>query len=225
MSATVDTVLAKLEALGAEPVRARYQRNGAGENVFGVRLGDIRKVHKAVKGDTALAQALWRTGNLEARLLATLMVKPQDLTVAELERMEREIAFVQVADWFNAYVLKAHPEKEAVRERWMADENLWVARAGWSLTAERIDNNPDGLDIAGLLDRIEAEMGAAAPEVQWTMNFCLAGIGINFPVHRERAMAIGEAIGAFRDYPVSKGCTSPFAPLWIEEIVRRKAEG
>jgi len=64
-------------------------------------------------------------------------------------------------------------------------------------------------------------MAGAAPEVQWTMNFCLAGIGIHFPEHRERAIAIGEKLGLYRDYPVSKGCTSPFAPIWIEEMVSR----
>jgi len=28
---------------------------------------------------------------------------------------------------------------------------------------------------------------------------------------------------AYRDYPVSKGCTSPFAPIWINEMVRRQS--
>jgi hypothetical protein len=40
---------------------------------------------------------------------------------------------------------------------------------------------------------------------------------------RLSAMAIGEALGLYRDYPVAKGCTSPFAPIWINEVVRRQA--
>ena len=55
------------------------------------------------------------------------------------------------------------------------------------------------------------------------MNFSLAAIGIHFSDHRERAVAIGEALGVYRDYPTSKGCTSPFAPIWIEEMVRRQS--
>ena len=57
------------------------------------------------------------------------------------------------------------------------------------------------------------------------MNYCLAEIEINFAEHRSRAIAIaiGEALGLFRDYPVSKGCTSPFAPIWIAEMVRRQS--
>jgi 3-methyladenine DNA glycosylase AlkD len=65
-------------------------------------------------------------------------------------------------------------------------------------------------------------MKTAPPEAQWTMNSCLAQIGIHFPAHRKRALAIGEKLGVYRDFPVSKGCTSPFAPVWIHAMVKRK---
>jgi len=55
------------------------------------------------------------------------------------------------------------------------------------------------------------------------MNSALDQIGIQFPELRDRAIAIGEKLGIYRDYPVSKGCTSPFAPIWIEEMVRRQS--
>ena len=97
-----------------------------------------------------------------------------------------------------------------------------AARAGWRLTADRVEENPDGLDLPALLDRIESEMGSAAPEVQWTMNSTLAQIGIHFPKLRKRAISIGESLGIYRDYPVSKGCTSPFAPIWIKAMVSRQ---
>jgi 3-methyladenine DNA glycosylase AlkD len=54
------------------------------------------------------------------------------------------------------------------------------------------------------------------------MNSCLASIGIHHAAHRERALAIGEKLGVYRDYPTPKGCTSPLAPLWIAEMVRRQ---
>lgn len=47
-------------------------------------------------------------------------------------------------------------------------------------------------------------------------------IAIPVPTHRQRALAIGEALGIDRDVPVSSGCTSPFAPFWIHEMVRRQ---
>lgn len=150
-------------------------------------------------------------------------MKPKELSAEEMDRLVRSVSFSHVADWLNSYVVKNHPAKETLRQKWLTDDNVWAARAGWNLTSERIGKSPDGLDVAALLDRIESEMADAAPEVQWTMNYCLAGIGIHFPKLRKRAIAIGEALGIYRDYPVSKGCTSPFAPIWINEMVRRQA--
>jgi hypothetical protein len=40
-----------------------------------------------------------------------------------------------VADWLTNYVVKQHPDKETLRQEWMAADNRWAARAGWSLTA------------------------------------------------------------------------------------------
>jgi 3-methyladenine DNA glycosylase AlkD len=219
---TLEETLAQLESLGNEKMRAHNRKHGAGDNQFGVRLGDIRKLAARIKTNHELAIALWETGNIDARLLAILLIKPKDLSGDEMDRMVRSVNFAHVADWLNSYVVKKHPDKEALRQKWMAADDPWAARAGWDLTSERIAKSPEGLDLPALLDRIESEMGDAAPEVQWTMNFCLAGIGIHFPKYRKRAIAVGEALGVYRDYPVSKGCTSPFAPLWINEMVRRQ---
>ncbi len=222
MAMTLKDTLAELESLGHEKIRARNKKHGVGDNQFGVQMGDIRKLAEKIKTNDKLATALWKTGNLEARLLAILLLTPANLSRDEMDRMVRSLDCAQAADWLNSYVVKNHPDKESLRQTWMEDEHPWAARAGWSLTSERINKSPEGLDLPALLKRIESEMGTLAPEVQWTMNFCLAGIGINFPKHRKRALAIGEKLGVFRDYPCSKGCTSPFAPIWINEMVRRQ---
>ncbi len=216
------TALAKLKALGNEKVRARNTKNGAGENQYGVQLGDIRKLAKEIKTDHELGLALWETENIDARLLAILLIRPKQLTSREVDRMVRAATFPQLADWLNAYVVKSHPDKEALRETWMQATDPMAARAGWNLTAERVVRSPDDLDLPALLKRIESELGTAPPEAQWTMNSCLAQIGIHFPEHRKRALTIGERLGIYRDYPVSKGCTSPFAPIWINEMVSRQ---
>jgi 3-methyladenine DNA glycosylase AlkD len=219
---TLEETLAHLEALGDEKVRAMHRKNGAGENLYGVKMGDIRKLAAKIRNDHPLARVLWETGNLEARLLAILIMKPDQLSADELDRMVRSVDFGWLADWLNSYIVKDHPERETLRQRWMVDDHPWAARAGWSLTAGRVARSPEGLDLPALLDRIEAEMAGAPPAAQWTMNNTLAGIGIHHPEHRARAVAIGERLGIYRDYPVSKGCTSPFAPIWIEEMVRRQ---
>lgn len=215
-------VLKELESLGSAAMRAQNAKSGAGENQFGVKRGDLRILANRIKANHDLAVSLWKTGNIDAQFLATLLIDVRRLSANEMDQMVRSAAFMQVADWLHSYVVKEHADKESLRVQWMATADPIAARAGWALTAGRVIKNPEGLNLGALLDRIENEMGTAAPETQWTMNTCLAAIGIHFPQHRKRALAIGEKLGVYRDYPCSKGCTSPFAPIWINEMVRRQ---
>jgi 3-methyladenine DNA glycosylase AlkD len=217
-----DEVLSRLKALGLEKVRAHNAKFGAGENQFGVKMGDLRALAKELGTNHDLGLELWQTGNLEAMLLATLIIRPKLISAEDLEEMVRIATYSQVADWLGTNVIKVHPQKEELRQRWMASNEDMTLRAGWSLTTERVIKSPDGLNLEGLLDRIDSEMGGLPETVQWTMNYCLAQIGILFPAHRDRALAIGEKLGVFRDFPTSKGCTSPFAPTWINAMVARQ---
>lgn len=221
-AATVKEILTQLKSKGDEKVRKLNVRNGAGDKQFGVKLGDIRGIAKKIKPDHTLALALWETGNLEAQLISTLLIKARDLSEAEMEAMVKAVTVVQVSEWLHSYVTKDHADKESLRQKWMTTQDPMAARAGWRLTAGRVAKSPEGLDLNALLKRIETEMAAADPLVQWTMNSCLAEIGIHFPEHRQRALAIGEKLGIYRDYPCSPGCTSPFAPIWIKEMVKRQ---
>ncbi len=220
---TLEETLKTLESLGNEGVRDQNSKSGAGDNQFGVKRGDLRDLAAKIKSNHDLALSLWKTENIDAQFLATLLFQVNLLTADKLERIVKHTTFAWVADWLHSYVIKLHPDKETLRQKWMASDNPWTARAGWQLTAGRVAKSPDGLDLAGLLDRILKEMGSAPAEVQWTMNICLAEIGIHFPKFRKQAIAIGEKLGIYRDYPCSRGCTSPFAPIWINEMVRRQS--
>jgi hypothetical protein len=39
-----------------------------------------------------------------------------------------------------------------------------------------------------------------------------------------RGRSIGERLAVLIDYPASPGCTPPYAPIWIAEMVRRREE-
>lgn len=76
--------------------------------------------------------------------------------------------------------------------------------------------------IARPIDQIEEEMPKVQPEVQWTMNFALAYSGIYHLAYRQRAIDIGNKLGIYKDYPVPRGCTSPFALIWIDEVMKKQ---
>lgn len=228
---TTKEILTQLKSLGDDARRKHNIKAGAPDNQFGVKLGDIRAIAKKIKSDHQLALKLWDTGNVEAQLLATLIITPKSLSADELDKLTRSTTYSQVADWLNSYVVAEHPDKEKLRVKWMKAKDRWAARAGWHLTASRINKGAsklkgaDDLDLSALLDRIEKELPKAVPEVQWTMNNTLAAIGIHDPKLRKRAVAIGEKIGLYRDWPVSKGCTPPYVPVWVDFMVKRQDKG
>jgi 3-methyladenine DNA glycosylase AlkD len=221
---TVHDVLTKLEALGTEQLRTQNVRHGYVGEQYGVKLGDLRTIAKDIKLNTAFGLELWETGFLEARLVAVLIMKPKELSVDQLKMLVQTATYGNLADWVNSYLVKQHPGKEQLRVAWLslnANDEPWLARTAWSLTTERVSKLPDGLDIAGVLKRIDNELATAPEPARWTMNFCLGELGINHAEFRDEAIAIGERVGAYRDYPTSKGCISPFVPLWVAAIVHR----
>jgi 3-methyladenine DNA glycosylase AlkD len=219
---TVDELLAELAALEDPKARAVNERHG---DDHGVNLGRLRAIAKRLKTQQDLARRLWETGETPARLLALLICRPKAFERDELDTMLREARTPKVHDWLVNYVVKKSPHAEELRVAWFADPDPVVASAGWALTTERVAKKPEGIDLAGLLDVIEAEMRDAPERLQWAMNHCLAQIGIEHPEYRARALAIGERLEVLKDYPTPPGCTSPFAPIWITEMVRRQDAG
>ncbi len=225
---TLEAVLTTLESMGNETRRTHNARIGPDgtappANQFGVPMGDIRTLAKKIKADHVLALKLWATDNLEAQLLATLLLKPKELSAKDLDTLTRSATCALAADWLNGHVVAQHPEKDALRDKWMKDKDRWAARAGWHLTASLVNKGEAGeLDLDALLDRIEKEMPKARPEVQWTMNNTLMAIGVKHAAHRARAVAIGEKIGLYSGWPMSKGCIIPYAPVAIAALAKRQ---
>lgn len=218
---TAEEVSARLAALEDAKVRAVNERHG---DDHGVNLTKLRALAKEIRTDHPLARQLWATGLSAERLVAVLICRPREFSEEELDRMLREAVVPKVHDWLVGYVVKKSKHAEPLREAWLADPDPVVASAGWALTTDRIAKKPAGLDLVGLLDRIEAEMKDAPERLQWAENHALAEIGIRNPLLRQRAIEIGERLQVLVDYPTSPGCTSPYAPVWIAEMVRR-AEG
>ncbi|MGV9897465.1 DNA alkylation repair protein [Streptomyces tendae] len=216
---TVREVMAELAGLEDPRIRAVNEKHG---DDHGVNLTKLRALAKRLKTQPGLARDLWATDDTAARLLAILVCRPKSYDRDELDAMLRRARTPKVHDWLVNHVVKKNPHAEDLRVTWTADPDPVVASAGWALTTERVTRNPAGLDLPALLDTVESEMKGAPDRLQWAMNHCLARIGIDHPEHRPRALAIGERLGVLKDYPTPPGCTSPYAPVWITEIVRRQ---
>ncbi|XKH54752.1 DNA alkylation repair protein [Citricoccus nitrophenolicus] len=223
ISPTVEAVQTELAALEDPAMRTANEKRG---DDHGVNLTKLRAVAKAVKTAPAskqqLARDLWTTGDSASRLVALLICSPKKFTRDELDEMIRQARAPKVHDWLVNYVAKKSAHLEDLRLAWTEDADQLVASAGWDLISHQVYKRPEVLDLPGLLDTIEAQMKDAPKDLQWAMNNTLAAIGIENPDLRPRALAIGERLEVLKDYPTPPNCTSPFAPIWITEIVRRK---
>ena len=219
IDSTAAEVVAALEALEDPKVRAVNEKHG---DDHGVNLTRLREVAKPLKKNQDVALELWATGYTPARLVATLIGKPRVFTQAQLDSMLREAYVPKVHGWLVNYIVKKSPHAEALRLIWLMDDDPVVASAGWELTTERVMKQPDGVDLPGLLNVIEFGMGSAPDRLQWAMNWCLTQIGVCHEEYRERAVSIAERLEVLKDYPTPPGCTSPYAPLAIAELVSRR---
>ncbi|WP_168627554.1 DNA alkylation repair protein [Cryobacterium sp. BB307] len=212
-------VMAELDALADPKMREANEKRG---DDHGVNLSKLREVAKRLKTQHDLALELWATDDTAARLLALLICRPKLYSADDLDAMLREARAPKVHDWLVNYVVKKSPHMEELRVRWFADSDPVVASAGWALTTDRVVKKPEGIDLTGLLDTVESEMKDAPDRLQWAMNHCLAEIGIQNADLRPRAIDIGERLEVLKDYPTPPNCTSPFAPIWIAEMVSRQ---
>ncbi|WP_367872019.1 DNA alkylation repair protein [Luteolibacter sp. Populi] len=217
---TCPEVLKQLEAWGDPKGRAINAKHGAGENQFGVNLAKLRALAKQLKANHPLALELWATGNVDARLLATLLMKPKELSADELDAMMQEVSYFKIADWMITNVVRKTKLAGGMRQRWRDSKKDCVARAGWSLMTDEVV--ADGSLASATLDTIEKKMKQAPFRTQEAMNYCLVRIGADYPGYRQRAIDIANKLEVLKDYPVPKGCTSPFAPIWIDLLVKGK---
>src|SRR5690554_2771188 len=93
----IKDVLTELESLGDEKRRQYNTKVGPdgitaapADKQFGVKTGDLRKLAKKIKTNHELAMQLWKTGNMDAQMLAILMMKPKELSAKELDAMVRD---------------------------------------------------------------------------------------------------------------------------------------
>ena len=78
---TVHEIVAELRGMASEHNRVGMARFGiATEHALGISVANLRKLARRAGKDHALAQQLWDTGLHEARILASIVDVPAEVT-------------------------------------------------------------------------------------------------------------------------------------------------
>lgn len=188
----------------------------------------IRTIAREQGKNAELAAHLWKNGGFHARMLSLLILDLKAVDVPYIERMIPDLESAdgkeqsQLLDWMIANVIMKKAALKNETAKWRDDPSTLKQRMFWSVQARSVRAENHALNEQ-LLAHIEQALPAASEKVQWNMNWCAAQIGIADERLRGRCIALGERLGLYRDYRVSKGCTSPFLPIWIGSVVGKQA--
>ncbi|MEG3293423.1 DNA alkylation repair protein [Streptococcus suis] len=221
----LNTILTQLEAASHAGTLKRYEKIGETKPYYGVPMGVISGIAKAYKNRLDLFVPLWQTGILEAQYLAIQVAKakPDQLAHADLETCLNEQVSVNVLDKLASIILSKRKDSRDWEETLLAQKPAIFQRIGWFLRAKYFaGNSASNQEIEETLDHIHQHLQTADSLIQWTMNQCLVEIAVTYPDYLEQGLVIGQELAVYADMKVPKGCTSAYAPDWIEALLRRK---
>lgn len=216
-----DEVFLLLENWGNESRRNISAKKNAGDNQFGVAIGNLRVLAKKLGINHGLAMELWESGNTDARILSTMIMDKDELSSKEIVDMIKYITYFILMDEFVYNVVVKTDYANEIYNELINSEDEYTGRAGWDIVISKVLNK-DTIDVDYIIKKIESEIKDAPIYKQQSMNRCLCEIGIHFSEYTESCIEIGERIGKLDNRQVPKGCTSTYAPEWINAVINKR---
>jgi 3-methyladenine DNA glycosylase AlkD len=220
-------VMKALEKAGSAQTRKTYARHGVTDAMFGVSFATLKTLYKRIKVDQELAEALWNTGNFDARNLALKIADPAGISSKELDRW----AATPTARMCCGYVARLaaeSPHGRAKADKWLAAKDEDTRSSGWTLVGAlaQVDEALPDAWFAARLAEIEKGMKSATSKDRYLMNNALIAIGGRNAALRKAATAAARRIGTVEVDHGDTDCQTPDAQEYIEKMwARAKAGG
>lgn len=168
---------------------ARFGIVGTGR--LGLSVPAMRGIARHLGRDHALAQALWNTGIPDARIVASMVSDPAQLTARQMDQWARDFDSWDVCDQtcLNAFVRSPLAWRKVAT--WSRQRDAFVRRAAFALLASLSVHDKHAADQAFLeaLALVEAAAGDDRNFVKKAVNWALRAIGKRNASLREAAMA------------------------------------
>ena len=202
LPARLKAALAELERKATRRDLENLERFGIdAKNPIGVSMTNMRAIAKDIGRDHDLAFALWKTGIYEARMLATLVDDPAQVTAAQAEAWCRSFDNWAIVDTACFALFDRTPHAWGKVLEWSKARGEFQKRAAfallWSLTVHD-KTAPDAKFVEGLR-LIEEAAGDERHYVKKAVNMALRAIGKRRETLRKSAVAVARRLAASDD--------------------------
>jgi 3-methyladenine DNA glycosylase AlkD len=216
---TFDQVMSALAAKGSESTKKLLVKHGAKEPFFGVKIADLKPLHKTLKGDQAIALQLYATGNGDAQYLAGMIADGTTMTPAQLNEWADTAGWNMIAGTIVPWVASEHPGGFAIAAKWIDSKKEHVAISGWKTLGAIAATVPDDAlpmkQFSALLDRVAKTISASPDDVRLAMNGFLIAVGTYVAPLGDKAIATAQKIGRVEADMGDTACKIPDAESYI----------
>lgn len=225
---TAADILAELKKLGNEKTKKMWMNQGAQDSCLGVKVEDMKKIHKRVKTDYQLALDLYDTGIPDAMYLAGLIADDSKMTKKDLQKWVKNANCNWVTEYTVPWVASGSSHGREMALKWIESKDESIASSGWqtysSMVAIKEDADLDLAEIKSLLQRVAKTIHEQPNRVKYVMNGFVIAVACHVkPLHKlavDTATSIGKvAVDLHGD------CSIPFAPDYIKKFEARGAIG
>ena len=210
---TVKQVMKALADYGNEGTKRIYISHGASEPLFGVKIGDMKKLLKKVGKQYELAKELYDTGNADARYFAALCADETRMTKADMRKWARGADWHMLSEYGVAQLISETRQGWDLGMEFIDAKKENLACCGWSTLGSWLSFRPaeeiEVADVEALLKRIENTVHDQPNRLRFAMcNFVVAA-GAFVPEVTQECLAIGKRLEKLDVQPVKKGCSIP----------------
>ena len=199
---TAADVVAWLKKRGTQRNRDGMARYGLpSQNTFGVSMATMQPEAKRIGTDHKLAQALWKTGWYEARIISAFVGDPEQLTPALMDAWCRDFDNWGTTDTICFKLFDRSPHAWKMASKWVRDKGEFQKRAGFVLIACLAQHDKAAGDAAFMEFFPMIERGAADERnfVKKGVSWALRGLGHRNPALHARAAALATKLSKSED--------------------------
>jgi len=193
----VDSIIKQLKnKVKPDQVKGMARFGMETEQRLGVSIPDMRKIAKETGKNHQLALELWKTGILEARIVASMTAEVEILTEAQMESWVKDINSWDVCDQLCMNLLEKTPLAWKKILDWSNWDEEFVKRAAFALLACLAwhDKEAEDKQFIQLFPVIKREATDERNFVKKAINWALRNIGKRNVNLNQRAIKLAEEI-------------------------------